>query len=279
MSATGSGRLGALSGHLRLVCSRDETGTSYLSAQSFRAPLHISKPYWTGQALLVNMVNPTAGLFSGDEIEISARVEQGARLLLTSPSASRAHAMPAGRAQARQTFHVAEGGWLEVWPELFIPQKDCEYTQRTQIDIEPGGELFLVESIAPGRVARGESYEFRDLRWALDLRLGGRLLARERAWLAPGAPNVLSARRIFPHAYHAACFCVSPQANADHPAWDRVRELHSPALWLGLSRLGNDGRIIRILTGDSVELARALKSIRLILQPHFPALGSGARKL
>ena len=271
--------LGSLQGHLSLVCSRSEDGRSYLSQQSFRAPLQISKPYWTGEALLVNMVNPTAGLFSGDEIEISALVEPGARLLLTTPAASRAHAMPSGGARVRQKFQVMEGGWLEVLPELFIPQADCEYSQQTTVEIEPGGELFLAEAVAPGRVARGESYQFRDLRWALNLRHGGKLLARERARLTPDSPNTLSARRIFPNAYHAACFCVSPRAGEEHPAWGRIRDLHSATEWVGVSRLGDHGRVIRILAGDSVGLSRALKAARSLLEPLFPALAADSRKL
>ena len=46
------------------------------------------------------------------------RVERGARLVLTTPSANRVHTMRGGKAEICQTFRVESGGSLEVWPEL-----------------------------------------------------------------------------------------------------------------------------------------------------------------
>ena len=80
----------SLDGHLRLVCAADARGT-YIAEQSFRAPMHISKAYWDGVVLLVNVINPTAGIFGGDTICAHVTVESGARVLLTSPSAARFH--------------------------------------------------------------------------------------------------------------------------------------------------------------------------------------------
>ena len=111
-----------LTGHLDLTCAADEAGRTYIREQSFRAPFHLSKPSWDEHALLVQIVNPTAGVFAGDGLRSRVAVESGARLLLTTPSANRIHAMPSGRATLDQHFAVADGGWLEVMPELFIPQ-------------------------------------------------------------------------------------------------------------------------------------------------------------
>ena len=114
-----------LSGHLELTCSADDHARSYIRRQSFRAPFHLSKPYWDGHALIAQIANPTAGLFAGDTLRSEVTVDPGARLLLTTTSASRVHTMPAGRAEVHQTYHVASGAWLEVRPELFIPQAEC----------------------------------------------------------------------------------------------------------------------------------------------------------
>lgn len=88
-------------GHLELTCSADAAGRSYLSHQSFRAPFHISKPYPDEHALIVQVINPTAGLFAGDVLRSDIRVEAGGRLHNTSPSASRVHRVTAGLAMGR----------------------------------------------------------------------------------------------------------------------------------------------------------------------------------
>src|SRR6185369_2094376 len=107
------------SGHLRLQAAVRAGGRTVLAGQSFRAPYHLSKPYWDADAgtLLVQVVNPTAGILEGDFLESAIGVEKGASLLVTTPSASRVFKMAGGSAECRQHFTVAKGAWLEVLPE------------------------------------------------------------------------------------------------------------------------------------------------------------------
>src|SRR5476649_850599 len=101
------------SGHLTLRAEARAHGRTALATQSFRAPFHVSKPYWDAdtRTLLVQVVNPTAGILAGDRLESAIAVDAGAALLVTTPSASRIFQMKAGTAECRQHFTVAAGGW------------------------------------------------------------------------------------------------------------------------------------------------------------------------
>ena len=200
-----------LRGHLDIICAADAAGRSHLRHQSFCAPIHLSKPHLEEETLVVNVVNPTAGLLAGDRIASRVAVERGARLLLTTPSASRAHRTGDGYAEVTQELHVAAGGWLENWPELLIVQGGARYRQRTTIRVETGGELLFFESLAPGRVAMGEVFEFAELQWEMDLVHGGEWVARERYRLTPDAESVRAWRAQFVTGYYASCFVVSPR--------------------------------------------------------------------
>lgn len=149
-----------LTGHLELTCGVDSRGTSAIRELSFRAPFHVSKPHRDQKALVVNVVNPTAGLLAGDQIRMDVEVETGGRLVLTTPSAARVYRTNAGSAVSVQSFFVGSSASLEVWPELFIPQAGAAYRQTTRISVRSGGELLFFESIAPGRVASGETFEY-----------------------------------------------------------------------------------------------------------------------
>ena len=46
--------------------------------------MHLSKPHHDAETLVLNVVNPTAGLLEGDEIDCRVDVQSGARLLLLS---------------------------------------------------------------------------------------------------------------------------------------------------------------------------------------------------
>jgi hypothetical protein len=135
-------------GGIHLVCGPDSVGRSALTAQYVSAPMHISKPWWEEGLLIVNAINSTAGLLSGDVIENRIEVKPGGRLLVTSPSATRAYRMRAGAAEVRQTIEIANGGWLEMWPALFIPHAGSHYIQNTSASLDPGARFLWFETFA-----------------------------------------------------------------------------------------------------------------------------------
>lgn len=257
----------------------EQNGRSFIREQSFRAPFHLSKPYWDGHALLVQIVNPTAGVFAGDRLTSRVVVESGAKLLLTTPSANRIHAMPSGRATVEQQFSVAEGGWLEVLPELFIPQAQCRYAQRTTIEVATGGELFFVETLAPGRVARGEVFEFAEIAWEFELRVSGRLVARERFHLNPTDESTTALRAPFAAGYYASCYVITDRIPSDASIWKEIHDLHSATALIGVSRLVAGGSVVKILAADSITLSRLLRAIRERFANDLPPLQCAARKL
>jgi len=102
-----------MDGHLEIACGLDVSGRPALTHQRFCAPFHISKPFEESGALVVNMVNSTPGYFAGDRLHVSAVAQKGAHLVVTTPSASRAHKAKSGRALLEQYLEVQEGALLE----------------------------------------------------------------------------------------------------------------------------------------------------------------------
>jgi urease accessory protein len=257
----------SLSGNLRLLCAHDPARGTYLAAQSFRAPMHISKAYWDGATLLVNVINPTAGIFGGDSIRSLVTVESGARVLLSSPSAARFHPSQGRESRLEQTFEVRANASLDVFPEISIPQRDSRSFQKTTINVELGGELLYLETLAPGRVASGESFAFARYAWSTDIRVGPRLVHRERAALAPGDSSLAALRALFPVTYYAGLILISP-ASEKWPV-DFARSistsLDKSRLHIAASKLTAHGWSIRLLAADSLALQEGLRSTRRFL--------------
>lgn len=270
-------------GHLALRAARRSDGRTVLAAQSFRAPYHLSKPYWDAdaQTLMVQVVNPTAGILSGDKLESDIAVGAGAALLVTTPSASRVFKMKDGSAECRQHFRVATGAWLEVLPEPLVPHRGCSYRQCTQVEIESGGGLFFVDQLTPGRVAHGEAWEWTKLTLEIDVRLGGELILRERF---QQTGEELHALAELAGSGPAACFGNAVLIAAPDPARDEawmavVRALHGEGLWLGVSALRRGGWSIKFVARDGVQLRRTLREVRAILAQRFERLRCDSRKL
>lgn len=274
-----------MNGHLHLTAAHDPAGDrSHISRQSFRAPMHVGKGYWHENAVLVHAVNATAGLFPGDALEWEVDVEPRARLRLVSPSATRVHraargdvaAAMAEPARSDQTFRVGAGGWLEVWPELFIPHAGCRYRQTTRIEIEPGGELLFCESLAPGRVAAGEAFAWESLQWATDIHYGKEYAVRERWQMRPGAEDRSlvgwrGALGVSAPCY-ATVFFFSHRMSKNSACWPQIHDLQAEEvsapgvpLWIGVSRLRAAGWAIKLLARDGAALRQTLGKVRAAL--------------
>ncbi len=249
-----------MKGHLHLTCALQGDGTSALRQQSFCAPFHLSKPHRDAGALVVNVVNPTAGLFDGDELELVAHVEPGARLVLTTPSAGRVYQSRSGRpAKVSQTVRAAADSFVEFLPEPLIPQAGAIYAQQTSLELAAGAELLFFEWLSPGRVASGEVFQYRQLAWQTDLQRDGRLLARERYCLEPSQPASLAALTDhFPQAHYLGCFWISP-----HPLpRAALAALEGPGVYLGWSPLAAGGWTAKALCADALTARRLLGGLR-----------------
>lgn len=256
-----------LHGHLDLVAASDESGRTVLRRQSFAAPIHISKPHHDAGWLVVNLASPAPGLLAGDRVKVNVEVERGAKLLLTAPSANRIHAMPQGHAELTQSFRIASGAALDVWPEYLIPQAGARYRQRTRIEVASGGALLWTETIAPGRTARGEVFAFTELCIATDIFRDTHHLVRERYRLCPPDAATAAVRRAFARAYYASIVCLSDVLRDDSGCWPVIRALHEPArIWLGTTRLAAGAFVVKLGAADSPTLRAAVVAIRTELQ-------------
>ena len=270
------------SGHISLRAEVRDNGETVLAHQSFKAPFHLSKPYWDGHALIVQVVNPTAGILAGDRLQSEIVVGSGASLLVTSPSATRVFTMAEGEATSRQRFTIESDGWLEFMPEPLVLHKGSRFRQQTEITVAGGGELFFADLLMPGRIARGETWAWEHLCLELTLHVGAELILRERLDQSGPELKVLAG---LSGAGEGACFAnlvfVSPRLAASEGWRDALVGLHGGGVWAGLSKLRGDagGWSLKIIAADNVALRKTLKQVREILAGVLPRLASDPRKL
>lgn len=263
-----SGR--SLAGHLYLKCETRADGVSYISKQDFRSPVHIGKGHSDQGRLVLNIVNPTAGFFDGDRVDSAVEVAPGAHLVLGTPAASRVYQTRSGKAAANhQQFHVGDGASLEWIPDAFIPHAGAAYEQSTRISLHPSAGLLFFEWIAPGRVAKGELFAYRNLRWELDLEIGDRLIARERYDLRPDNHSLEALREHFPAAHYVSVYAAG--AMTKHWPNESLDALSNNDIRLGHGPVSDGVHVIRALCRDSLSARKLLGDLRNLL---YSAAGS-----
>ena len=233
---------------------------------------HLGKPYFERDVMTLQLVNPTAGLFSGDSLRMDISLREDSQVALTSPSAARYHTMESGLSTVKQDFLLEDGAWLDWWPEMVIPQRKSDSVLETDVRLEGSAEMVFLDLLAPGRIAFGENVEFRKFETRFDLFRDGQLQVRERCVIEP-------ARSLWPlempgweTCYYGVLWIASPLASEAVAA---VRE----ELWLAGSALEPDLAVVRFLAPDSVQLRRMANDLRRDLQKVLPRLATDFRKL
>lgn len=243
--------------------------------------MHLSKPYWDGTALIINPVNPTAGFFGGDSVEVRLKVDSGASVVLTSPSATRIHQALAHQADMGldQEITVAEGAWLDWRPEPTIPQAGSRFVQSTRIFLEPGAELFFLESLAPGRVASGERFAFDSWRASTQLHIGDALMAMERYRLARDDESLSALAEASPGGYFSSGFLVSGRVTEERALCQSVAGLEEEGVRPGASFVAPGVCVFKILAIDSLAHRRVLKALARVVYQVLERPPPALRKL
>lgn len=254
----------ALHGHLHLRAECRENGQPYLARQSFRAPIHLSKTHIEQDHLLVHLVNPTAGFFDGDRLDLDASAGPGVKMILSTPGASRVFQSRKGlTAHCFQNIRVEPGAFVEWISEPFIPQAGARYHQHTRIDLASDAALLFFDWITPGRVARGEIFAYQQLRWELDLFREESLIARERFTLQPENDSLHALQVRYPAAHYLSVYAAGIPAE-DWPA-EALDVLNTESVYLGHGPLGAGVHIVRLVCEDSLHARAMLTRVRELL--------------
>jgi urease accessory protein len=200
LSGAGVGAAGK-DGRLDLTFARDGDETR-LVRDLARVPFHVSgtlghDPHPAGETVYVQ--SPSGGVAQGDRHDISVAVGPDAVAHVTTSSATKVLSMERNYAASEVTLSVGGRGHLDYVPAPVILHPDARYAQETVVDVAPDASAVVGEVVVPGRLARGERFDFERYASTLRVRSDGDLLVADATHLAPGddggpgptAPGVL----------------------------------------------------------------------------------------
>jgi urease accessory protein len=243
-----------------------------------RVPLQVLRSLYlddTGTAY-VYLLNPGGGVLGGDIYSIAVTVETGAHAYLTTPSATKLYAAPGAATQQHIEFMLHTGAVLTYLPEQTIPFANAAFHQRMTIRLGTGACVFLGEIVAPGRLARGECFAYREYCTSLCVEdTQGRTLLLERTRLQPQRQALYGLGLLEGYPYLGTFYALG----ADLPATvaDHLHDLLicRPRLIGSATMLEHGGLAVRLLGEDHQSVSRALYTVWNTLRQHvlgYPAV-------
>jgi len=136
---------------------------------------------------LVHLGNVSGGIFGGDRLHLCARLERGAHAVLTTSGATRVYRprTSAPEAVLESEFVLGPDALLEYLPDPLIPFGGARLLQRTSYALDSGASLLAWDVGAPGRVASGEIFRYRQMKLATDIRVCGKPVLQDRLLFEP----------------------------------------------------------------------------------------------
>ena len=188
--------------------------------------------------------------------------DSGARVHLTTQSATKLYRMDGGEARQELRFELSPGAYVENMPDALIPQAGTRYRQRTVVELAAGATFVSAETIAPGRRAHGERFAYDLLELTTEVRRDGRELCVETLRLEPGRARPDVAGVLGGADYLVTLLALAPESDAASLAATIDAALAAGEGFRGaageLPR--GAGAVVRILAPDAPSAERALRS-------------------
>jgi|GEM_PF-54703 len=265
-------------GRLELRFAADEAGETNLVRDLARAPFHVSgtlghDPLPTAETVYVQ--SPTGGVAQGDRHRIDVEVGAGAVAHVSTQSSQKVLSMERNYAAADVSLSVGSGGHLDYVPEPAILHEDSRFFQAIDLDLADDASAVVGDVVVPGRLARGERFDFERYLSRLRVRRDGRLLVDDATHLRPAdadpsAPGVMGGFAVLGTLYvlvpgtgsddlddlsdrlHRVATAATPDTGGDGDP-DTVRA--------GATRLPNDaGCVVRALGHRAETVTAALRA-------------------
>jgi urease accessory protein len=262
---------GRQQGRLDLLLERDGALTRPVRC-AVQPPLQLSRARYDDPArphepalTLVHL----GGILAGDQYDLRIALGEGAGARVTTAAATQVYRMPQGQATQAIALQLGAGSRLEWLPEPTILFGGARFTQTTSVTLGVGARLALLDVLVPGRLARGEVYQFE--RYAARLEVCdsvGRLLLAERALLEPcrhdlAAPGLFGATPVLGSLYILGD-SVDAERECAHIA-QREGKLSGLKIELGTAVLPNScGMLVRALGSTASQVHAALLTIRRV---------------
>lgn len=261
---------------------KKNSNKTILTHRSLGGLFHLSKTYWDHSMLLAQLINPTAGVFNGDEMLLEVDMQPNTKVSLISPSATRFYAMKSIGAKITQNFHVGKQAFLEYRPDYSIPHAQSKVSQSNHIYLEDQSRLFFIERFMPGRVATGEQFAFKAFSSQTKIYYKKKPIMIERMSLSPNTAGWPLHVPNWNTVFSASAWLVGEDITHLTIALKKLEKStkNEPTeALLGFSQVEDNAIVVRILAAQSITLKKLIVELRNTASQHFKEFTSAQRIL
>jgi urease accessory protein len=258
---------------LHLILRRAGTRT-VIEDCYYQVPMQVLRPVYLDDhgTAYVYLLNPCGGVLAGDTYTLQVTLEAGARAYLTTPSATKLYAAQDAAAQQHIDITLRAGAVLTYLPEQTIPFAAAAFRQHLRIRLGPGAGVFLGDIVAPGRLARGEKFAYREYCSRLCIEdANGEVMVVDHCRLQPQRQPLAALGLLEGYTYLGTFYAVCQGTILPAVLVEHLQTLLAdrPHLAAGLTQLEHGGVMARLLGMSHDSVSHALFDLWRTLYQHL----------
>jgi len=157
-------------------------GRTAVTRRTHHGPLYCQRPFYPERdgTCHLYVLHPPGGVVGGDELSVEVEARAGARVLVTTPAATKLYRCPGASSVVSNRLSVGSGAVLEWLPAETIAFGGTRARLTTTIALEPGARFLGWEITCLGRPAAGDAFASGVLEQRTELFVAGRPVVLER---------------------------------------------------------------------------------------------------
>lgn len=240
-------------------------GRTIMKDSFSRVPLQIIRPHYPegDDPAHLTLINPSGGYVGGDRLDAELVLGENAQVLCTTQGATKIYRTAGEPVVSRMNIRMDKNSALELIPDPIIPYKGAIYRQEVLLEMEEGARFLYGETLYPGRVASGESFDYSSVAFRFRVRLNGTPLLTDAMEMVPDRMNLRALGLFEPYPYMGSFYILGGSGEALDDVAEKTDALLADAgdAAGGASRLEGAGVMVRWLGKSPVRLKKTFDEI------------------
>ena len=202
------------------------------------------------------LLNPGGGYLDGDRYRMQISADEGAKVTLTTQSATKVYKSPKDHAYQETEIHLKKNSYLEYVPDPLIAYENAYYKQKNIVHMEKGSTFLYTDIVTPGWSPSGERFTYKTIQLLTEIYYGGLLGVLDHIKLTPGTQNITEIGYLEGCSHLGSMIVVSEfmtDALLDE-LYETIQAEKNSTFTFGLSRLEVPGFSLRLLANSTQQI-------------------------
>lgn len=238
----------------------------------FQGAFKVMRPIYhddTGKVCFY-LLNPGGGYLDGDRYRMKITANEGAKVTLTTQSATKVYKTPKDYAYQETDICLRKGSYLEYLPDPLIAYENARYQQKSTVRIESGAVYLSTDILTPGWSSSGKKFTYNTVQLVNEIYVEGELAVYDHIKLSPEDQDISGLGFMEGYSHIGSMIVIGEKTNTE--LLDDLYEtilIQRSDVKFGLSELVVSGLSIRILANSTQVIENIFTECRRLVHERW----------